>query len=246
MSQTILKRNAVPIYGFLSLIKSQMQPGESFEDKKILDCGAGGSLPPLILFCEQGFQTWGIDISEKNLQEAQGFCSQIGSRINLQKGDMREIPFEDETFDFIYENYSMCHLTKPDTFKAVSEMRRVLKKGGLCMLGVMSERTWPRSIFGREKNPGEYWCSDENGVCAPHTFFNDREVRRMFEDWEIVHKEEIVRYLHDEAIKTSQQEWDTLYREYPGLINPETWQIKYTQRTEFFRYIHMYFFLRKI
>lgn len=36
------------------------------------------------------------------------------------------MPFEAETFDYVYEHYSMCHLSKKDTALAIDEMYRVL------------------------------------------------------------------------------------------------------------------------
>jgi hypothetical protein len=38
--------------------------------QKVLDCAAGGRVPPLGLFHENGFDTWGIDLSEEALDRA--------------------------------------------------------------------------------------------------------------------------------------------------------------------------------
>ena len=72
--------------------------------------------------------------------------------MHLREGDMRQLSFEEGAFDYVYEHYSMCHLSKQDTSLAVSEMYRVLKQGGLCFLGVISADTWPKSLFGQEEH----------------------------------------------------------------------------------------------
>ena len=61
---------ATPLYEFLR------QCNASSLSKNILDCGAGGSQPPLSLFYQYGYQTFGIEIAEKPLEEAQRFCTE--------------------------------------------------------------------------------------------------------------------------------------------------------------------------
>ena len=158
MADTILRTNAIPVYGFLSTINAKVPLEKGQPRGKILDCGAGGPVPPLALFAQQGFEAWGIDISEEHLEEANRFSEESGLDIHLQSGDMREIPFEDETFDYVYEHYAMCHLSKKDTARAIDEMHRVLRKHeGLCFLGVISMDCQPKAGFGEEQAPGEFW-----------------------------------------------------------------------------------------
>jgi ubiquinone/menaquinone biosynthesis C-methylase UbiE len=122
-------------------------------EKKILDCGAGGSTPPLSLFHSYGFETYGIDISEEQLEAAKQFCEKNDVELNIQYGDMRNIPFEDESFGFVYSIFSSVHLTKKDTGIAVKEMERVLKKGGLCYITFLSVKDMNYGK-GEEFNPG--------------------------------------------------------------------------------------------
>ena len=89
---------------------------------KILDCGAGGPVPPLALFAEHEFDTWGIDTSDEQLERARQYCNEKGMQIKFCKGDMRQIPFGDESYDCVYEHYAMCHLSKKETTKAICEM----------------------------------------------------------------------------------------------------------------------------
>ena len=138
MEDVILRTNAIPVYGFLSFINTRHPPDETQPRGKVLDCGAGGPVPPLALFRQHRFEAWGIDASEEQLDKAREYCAAHTIDVHLHKGDMRQIPFKDETFDYVYEHYSMCHLSKRDTARAVGEMYRLLKPGGLCFLGVKS------------------------------------------------------------------------------------------------------------
>lgn len=59
---------ASPLYLFLKYCN------ESSLGKVILDCGAGGESPPLALFYQYDYETNGIDISDKALEESHRFC----------------------------------------------------------------------------------------------------------------------------------------------------------------------------
>jgi len=196
MKNLVLRQNASPVYDFLSFIHHS--PESAFPDggKKVLDCGAGGMLPPLVLFYQSGFECTGIDVSGDSVNKARSFCLENNLDINFSEADMRFIPFADDEFDFVYEHYSMCHLKKADTRKAVSEMMRVVRPGGLVFLGVMSEDTHP--LEGREISPGE-WMQEEGGRRVIHSVFSDDEADNLAAGWEVLKKEKKVRTLDNSS-----------------------------------------------
>ncbi len=244
MKNIILRRNAPFVYAFLSLINTDLDEAETLDQKKILDCAAGGLVPPLVLFHQHGFQTWGIDLSDEQLQRAEAFCEQHGIEMNLSAGDMRQMSFEDETFDYVYEHYSMCHLSKKDTARAISEMYRVLKKGGLCFLGVISMNSWPKSVLGEEKEPGEFW-GQEHGELTAHSLFTDDESDQLVSAWEIVAKDKMATYMQRYAQEMSLEDWMDLYQEVQDDYSREAWKDEYEKRANKFQYAHTYYFLRK-
>jgi len=103
-------------------------------EKTILDCGAGGTVPPLALFHSYGFKTTGIDISEKQIERAEEYCKANSVDLNIQYGDMTKIPFDNESFSFVYSISSIYHLTKKESGKAIAEMERVVKRGAISTL----------------------------------------------------------------------------------------------------------------
>lgn len=244
MEKIILRTNAIPVYGFLSFINTLRPQEEPAQRGKILDCGAGGPLPPLALFERHGFEVWGIDVSDEQLDKAKQFCEQQGIAVQLRTGDMRDIPFENETFDYVYEHYSLCHLSKQDTAQAIREMYRVLKRQGLCFLGVISADCWPKSRFGQEKEPGEYW-GEEGGERRLHSLFSDEEIENLFSAWEIVSKEKRVNYLWGATEGPSLEAWMDSYKEAGRGYSREAWRARYESRASEFQYAHLYFLLRK-
>ena len=123
---------ATPLYEFLR------QCNASSLEKTILDCGAGGSPPPLSLFYQYGYRTYGVEIEEEALSKAQQFCREQGMSLNILRGDMRNIPFAGESFGGVYSFNAIFFMTKPDIAQAMGEIERVLKPEGLCYVNFQS------------------------------------------------------------------------------------------------------------
>jgi SAM-dependent methyltransferase len=229
-----------PLYSFLDYITNRVEDPPS--GKKILDCGAGGKRPPLALFKNHGFETYGIDISEEQVKKAWEYCNEYGVELDIRKGDMRDIPFNDETFDFIYEYCSMPHMTKKDTAVTVNEMTRVLKKGGYCFLGFILNDTWPLLGQERTKGSGEFRGGDE-GEEVIHSVFTEEETGDYLTGWETRKKDiwttsETGR-LKDVSWEDWQKNWDN--EDYPE----EEKRSRYEQRTRLAKYSHIFYILRK-
>lgn len=247
MESIVLRSNSTPVCAFLSLIEERRSRGEAPPGKTILDCGAGGLVPPLILFHQHGYETCGVEISDEQLAQAQEFCDHNQIHLDIRKGDMRALPFEDGVFDYVYEHYSMCHLSKLDTAGAVNQMCRVLKVGGLAFLGVISMDTWPKQLFGVERDgPGEYWNTQTDRDDYFHSMFTDPEADRLVASWEIIAKEKRCTYLRVSAENTSLREWMSIEDGVRLGFSDEAWEEQYELRSQMFQYVHLYYFLKKV
>ncbi len=155
--------------------------------KRILDCGAGGPDPKLALFSENGFETYGIDISDEQIIDAEKYCKQHGINLNIIKGDMRNIPFDSNFFGYVYSYLSMVHLSKDDTAIAVNEIYRILMKGGLCYLNFLSKND-VNFNEKEETKPGEIIHKHGNEEFV-HSYYEDSEPDKFFNKFKIIYKE---------------------------------------------------------
>ena len=89
-----------------------------------LGCGAGHDALRLKRY---NLQVQGLDISEVMLAQAK----QHVQGVEFIQGDFRHIPTEDDLYDGVWANASLIYLTKEDFHKAVAEVYRVLKPGGV-------------------------------------------------------------------------------------------------------------------
>jgi len=244
MKPVILRPNATAVARFLSVLADDLPDGETLDGRSILDCGAGGPVPPVAIFAQQGMQAHGIDINEQRLAQSRSFCAASGIRAEFRKADMRDLPYGDETFDYVYEHFSMCHLGPEDTARAIAEMRRVLKPGGLAFLGVISTDSWPMSDYGEERRPGEFWLV-EGGESVCHTAFGDAASDALVADWEILSKEKAVLVLRERGEQASLEEWQALHAEARTACSLDEWMAGYPERANHFTYVHAYYYVRK-
>ena len=89
------------------------------------------------------FDTYGIDYNEKMVLTAKNNLDRRGIAAKLQKADVESLPYEDEMFDCVVN--TMAFTGYPDGMKAMSELHRVLKKGGKLLLvdvNYPTDRNW--------------------------------------------------------------------------------------------------------
>lgn len=106
---------------------------ELADGERILDVGCGtGSLTFEIPKVANVAEIAAIDFSPVFVQEA--LRRNTDTRIKIQQADACDLPFEDQTFDRALA-LLVLHFV-PETGKAVSEMRRVVRSGGVVAAAV--------------------------------------------------------------------------------------------------------------
>jgi ubiquinone/menaquinone biosynthesis C-methylase UbiE len=87
-------------------------------------------------------QLTGIDFSPAMLGIARRRAEQLGRAADLREANAVALPFPDASFDTVVCTFSLCAI--PDERRAVSEMTRVLRPGGLLLLADhVAGASWP-------------------------------------------------------------------------------------------------------
>jgi SAM-dependent methyltransferase len=107
-----------------------------------LDIGTGPGHDAVFLI-QQGFHVIGIDISPSAVRLARENASNAGLFGFFQEGDIRQIPVEDHFIDFANDRGCFHLLEAQDRAAAVNEVHRVLRKSGLYLLHVFSDKEPP-------------------------------------------------------------------------------------------------------
>lgn len=132
---------------------------------RILDCGVGnGSLSIALDSIKKGpVDFHAIDTSAEMLVQAKSVMQHAGLEPHLQQADIMSLPYDDQSFDVVMAAHVLEHL--PDPERALAQMIRVLKPGGMVFLCV----TRP-SLFGAVVQ--FLWCtraiSEQQGIAWLH------------------------------------------------------------------------------
>lgn len=128
-----------------ALLTSQVAVGltQCGPQARILDCGVGnGNLSVALNSIMKGPADFhAIDTSAEMLVQAKSAMQHAGLNPHLQQADVISLPYEDQSFDVVMAAHVLEHL--PDPQRALTEIIRVLKPGGMVFLCV----TRP-SLFG--------------------------------------------------------------------------------------------------
>jgi len=87
----------------------------------------------------------GVEWSAAMLDIARHRAGQLGREVDLRQGDAQALEFPGACFDAVVCTFSLCAI--PDDRKAVAEMARVLRPGGLLLLAdhVEASPGWARA-----------------------------------------------------------------------------------------------------
>ncbi len=105
--------------------------------KKILGLASGGG-QQMPIFSALGAECTVLDYSSKQIESEIMVSKREDYEIEAIEGDMTKIlPFEDESFDIVFHPVSNCYVE--DVYHVFNEAYRVLKKGGVFLVGLNNE-----------------------------------------------------------------------------------------------------------
>jgi len=105
---------------------------DKFPGKKLLEVGVGAGTD-FLQWVRGGTRAYGLDLTQEAIDHVKHRLDIYGFESEkLVVGDSENLPFEDNFFDVVY-SWGVIHHT-PDTEKAMHEIIRVLKPGGIAKI----------------------------------------------------------------------------------------------------------------
>ena len=106
-------------------------------DDVVLDVGCGGGIN-INRMAKKAKMVYGIDysIESVNLSREVNHQEISDGKVNVLEGNVEKLPFEDETFDIVTAFETVYFW--PDIEKCFGEVKRVLKPGGIFLIGMES------------------------------------------------------------------------------------------------------------
>lgn len=166
--------------------------------KKVLDLGSGTGRH-IIYLAQNKFDVYGIDIAEAGIKITKKWLAEEGSVAHLKVGSIYEkLPYGDNYFDAIISTNTIHHEKIANIRKAISEIERVLKPGGLIFITVRKRKFrkfYPDLAiiekYGKQKSrykvigPRTYVPIEGGEKGLIHYLFNKELIKKEFKNFKI-------------------------------------------------------------
>ena len=162
-----------------------------------LGCGTGGMWQGRQALIDGFDELMLTDFSEGMLQDAQRNLQGMRG-IQFRLADIQNLPFADDSYDFVIANMMLYHV--PDRPKAIAEVRRVLKPGGTFVCATYGEDGiapyLKRMMDGivSMKSPNANFTL-QNGAALLREQFEEVERRDYPDHFEVDDADAVVSYL---------------------------------------------------
>ncbi|MEM5879617.1 MAG: class I SAM-dependent methyltransferase [Candidatus Aenigmatarchaeota archaeon] len=158
--------------------------------RRILDLGCGTGRH-LVYLAKQGFEVYGLDISEQGIKIARKYLKKEKVEGKLKVGDIyKKLPYEDDFFDAIVSTKVLHHADIKNIRKLIREMERILKPSGLIFITVAKRK--PKKEIPKEKlwkikfiAPRTFMSLTGSEKGMIHFWFNKKLLRKEFKNFKI-------------------------------------------------------------
>ena len=131
LQSVYIKSSHPALKGDLDLLErlKELTPG-----RKGLDAGCGAGARDVYDLWNSGYDIYGVDAVEENIQKAKELHPEIADRVSV--ADLRyPLDFPDESFDFVICDAVIQHIAPEQAFEVtLREQARVLRPGGVLQL----------------------------------------------------------------------------------------------------------------
>lgn len=150
--------------------------------KSVMDLGCGTGRHSIYL-AEQGFKVYATDISETGLEITKSKAEKLNlSNIEFKQHDMRDILYDNNTFDGILCVWTTGHGTVEDSRKNINEIYRVLKPNGIVVIDYVSiyDENYGK---GREIEKDTFINNVEGEENIPHHYSTIEELKELYSNF---------------------------------------------------------------
>jgi len=156
--------------------------------RRVLDLGFGIGRH-VIIFARKGFETYGIEPTRSGVSHCEKWLEAEGLHADIRMGKMTELPYENSFFDFVLSWNVIYHGTMNQLKKALEEIHRVTRRGGMIYITLNSTRN-KHYGQGTEIELNTYLNPMKMDGDLPHHYSDEGEVTALFEEWDVMQMEE--------------------------------------------------------
>lgn len=125
----------------------------AWRDRAVLDVGCGAGVE-VVRFAKAGARTFGVDVADRAVALTKENLAQHGLSAGLAVADGEQLPFPDNSFDFIFA-HGVVQYAASD-IRVVEECHRVLRPGGTVLFQGYNRVSWLNLLSKVMKTPLEH------------------------------------------------------------------------------------------
>lgn len=164
-------------------LNSVIESLEQMDAKQVLDLGCGTGRHTIAL-ARKGFSVFGIDNAPSGLKMTKDGLDKESLHATLVKHEMTEpFPWPDGSFDAVVSVQVIHHADVGSIKKIISEIKRILKTGGMIFITVPKLKNQGENF--QEIEPNTFIPLDGQEKGLPHHYFTPEELRDFFSDFHI-------------------------------------------------------------
>jgi ubiquinone/menaquinone biosynthesis C-methylase UbiE len=158
-----------------------------FHGQRILEVGIGAGTD-FLQWVRAGTVAYGVDLTPEGIEHVDHRLRVYGLKAeDIRVADCEALPYQDNTFDLVY-SWGVIHHT-PDTRKALREIVRVCRPGGICKIMVYNRHSvvtfclWAKQALLKFR-PWKTlsWCLYHHMESLGTKAFTPREMKCMLRD----------------------------------------------------------------
>jgi len=159
--------------------------------RSVLDLGCGAGRQTWYL-ADNGFTVFGLDIAEAGIKMLEKVLRQKKLKADLRVGNIfNKLPYGDNYFDAVVSVQVLQHGREAEIKKAIGEIKRVLKPGGLVFITLCGRCSQGKvRLFlvktAKKIAPHTYVPTDGKEVGLTHYIYNKDEIKKHFKDFKIL------------------------------------------------------------
>ncbi|MFF9025190.1 class I SAM-dependent methyltransferase [Streptomyces eurythermus] len=148
-----------------------------------LGCGIGRHA---LHFAAEGFTAHGIDRSPAAIEHARRENTRRGLTARFDTGDFTELPYADDSFDLVLAFNVVYHADEDGLGRALAEIRRVLRPGGIYQSTMLSKRNteYGKGIEVSRNTFRQPDASDDK--VHPHLYTDAADLVRLHEGFQLL------------------------------------------------------------
>jgi SAM-dependent methyltransferase len=187
-----LQLNKYPFTNVVSAFMRRFPQRQERRNVKVLEIGFGAG-NNIEFLAREGFLCWGIEQSQIATAHAKNRLRELEFKADLCVGDMRHLPFPDNSFNIVLDRSSITHNPRSMVPQIAVEIHRVLLQGGALLSFDFHGDEHPGKKFGVEIEPGtcDHFFGGPFATVGITSFWDANELKAAFR---IFHNVSIIKY----------------------------------------------------